>query len=89
MRYFIFKTSQCYSLNREGLFEKSDKPCEKAYWKEACLKLEGHPLKKDSEYKEGWLIDINTIDDVVNLQKEVGNIIVSDAYIEIYNDWHA
>lgn len=62
-----------------GNYEK--KPCENAY-----------EVNEEVLYESKWRIEINTLEDLMNLQKEVNKELVlgiedSQPFIEIYDCW--
>lgn len=80
MIFRIFKTSWRV-IPKEKPFEKYfEKPCEKAY------------IKDNGNGKIEWYIEINTLEDLIKLQKEVNeefifNVESPQPFIEIYDFW--
>ena len=65
-----------FRIERTSYFD-NQKPCEQAY--------------QDGKDKYGydiWVVDINTLEDLLSLKESVGEeLIVGDGYIEIYDDY--
>lgn len=64
-----------------------DKPCEEAI-------LKKHMLENQGDSSEGWTVEINSIEDLVDFTDKYGNIIIKgrDSFhpvssIEIYDDF--
>lgn len=64
-----------------------DKPCEEAI-------LKKHILENQGDLSEGWTVEINSIEDLVDFTDKYGNIIIKgrDSFhpvssIEIYDDF--
>lgn len=78
-----------------GLSFRPEKPCEKAYSKkviwstreERIQDVNGRFITQETPiYHEAWFIEINTLQDLLDLIKEVGDsIILTEDTIEIYD----
>ncbi len=91
MIFEIEKTSHRWT------FDENEPPCRKAFIKE--FKEPKYWGKHIEPQKKTWLIELNTLKDLLNLQKEIGeDIIIGDTslrandigvkhYIEIYDDY--
>lgn len=74
MTFRIFKTS-------DYLHTDQSKPC-----KNAKKIVEMDSLSRYEIIR--WEVEINTLEELLDLQKEVGEeLIISDGYIEIYDDY--
>lgn len=65
-----------YDIHRTSDWFRENKPCEKA------------ELKSLDEFGcSEYIIEINTLEDLQELIKEVGDIIIGESTIEIYDDY--
>lgn len=76
MKFIIYRTSNSY-LN-------ANSPCEEAVLVEHKLVYKNNDHE---QYKNIYEIEINSLEDLINLSKKYGEIIINGNTLEIYDDY--
>ena len=81
-----------FKISRTSMWNDK-KPCDNAYRKK-IIRVDERGFKSFEDHDEIWVIEINTLEDLLDLKEKYGEIIVCTAYenpnineLEIYDDW--